>query len=412
MAYFDCRRRKRNTESALRFELHLERNLVDLYQELLSGAYSPGRSICFVIKHPKYREVWAADFRDRIVHHLLYNRIAPRFHAGFIADSCACIPERGTLYAVERLEHKVRSITLNWRLPAFYLKLDLANFFVSIDKSILFGLLARKIHEPWWLDLAGRLLWHNCCDDYEFKGRVDLLERVPPHKRLTSQHGTHGLPIGNLSSQFLANIYLDVLDQHVKHYIRARHYVRYVDDFIVLGQSTDWLEAVHYDIAHFLPAELGLQLNESKRRGLRRTGDQAMAPTGAPARGALCRAPHPQRRCLGPLHHRQQLSRPDDPGQSWPRRSRSSGARCSAPRPRRERRPHQDLPECLMTDRAQACSDAIHKALFPHTLRIDRMRESKRIVAEIVREHFPAAGAEPAKAPEGHPQSDPSHVAD
>ncbi|HBO82067.1 MAG TPA: reverse transcriptase, partial [Cupriavidus sp.] len=133
-AYFDCRRRKRNTHSALVFEQRLERNLRDLHDELMDGSYKPGRSICFVVTRPKPREVWAADFRDRVVHHLLYNQIAPRFHASFIADSCACIPGRGTLYAAERLEAKVRSITQNWVHPAWYLKCDLANFFVSIDK--------------------------------------------------------------------------------------------------------------------------------------------------------------------------------------------------------------------------------------------------------------------------------------
>ena len=131
-AYLDCRRTKRNSTSALAFEARLERNLCDLHAQLVDGSYRPGRSICFVVTRPKPREVWAADFRDRIVHHLLYNRIAPRFHARFTADSCACIPGRGTLYAARRLEHQVRSVTANWARPAHYLKCDLANFFVSI----------------------------------------------------------------------------------------------------------------------------------------------------------------------------------------------------------------------------------------------------------------------------------------
>ena len=112
-AYFDCRRSKRNSLSALAFESNLERNLITLRDELASGTYTPGQSICFVVTRQKPREVWAADFRDRIVHHLLYNHIANRFYKRFIADSCACIPERGTLYAAERLESKVRSITQN-----------------------------------------------------------------------------------------------------------------------------------------------------------------------------------------------------------------------------------------------------------------------------------------------------------
>jgi hypothetical protein len=264
VAYFHCRKRKRNTKSALQFEISLERNLVDLYEELLAGTYRPGKSICFVITHPKPREVWAADFRDRIVHHLLYNKIADRFHRRFIHDTFACIPERGTLYGALRLEAKVRSITQNWTVPAFYLKCDVANCFVSIDKRIVFDLLSRHIPEPWWRDLAATVLFHDCRKDFEFKGDAAKMAMVPVAKRLTCQPDTHGLPIGNLSSQFFLNVLLNELDQRVKHYIRARHYVRYVDDFIVLGQSTGWLEAVHHDIANFLPAELGLRLNESK----------------------------------------------------------------------------------------------------------------------------------------------------
>ena len=153
-AYIDCRRTKRNSASAQAFEAHLERNLCDLHDELISGHYQSGRSICFVITRPKPREVWAAQFRDRVVHHLLYNKVSPRFLARFSADSCACIPGRGTLYAAQRLEHQVRSITQNWSHPAHYLKCDLANFFVSIDKTVVRERLARHITEPWWMQLA------------------------------------------------------------------------------------------------------------------------------------------------------------------------------------------------------------------------------------------------------------------
>ena len=153
-AYFDCRRTKRNSASALAFEERLEYNLRKLYDELLDGSYAPGKSICFVITRPRPREVWAAQFRDRIVHHLLHNHIAPPFYARFIADTCACIPGRGTLYGAKRLEAKVRSITQNWSRPAFYLKCDLANFFVSIDKRVLWPLLAKRIPGRWWRMLA------------------------------------------------------------------------------------------------------------------------------------------------------------------------------------------------------------------------------------------------------------------
>lgn len=264
LAYLDCREHKRNTASALAFEQGLERNLFGLADELRANTYRPGRSICFVITRPKPREVWAADFRDRIVHHLLHNRIAPRFYRSFIADSCACIHGRGTLYAAERLEAKVRSITQNWQRPAHYLKCDLANFFVSIDKCILLDLLAKRIDDPWWMRLAETVLMHDPRQDYEFRGDQARIELVPAHKRLTNQPAHLGLPIGNLSSQFFANVYLDQLDQFVKHRIGARHYIRYVDDFVLLHESPQWLNAAHDEIAEFLPERLGARLNPKK----------------------------------------------------------------------------------------------------------------------------------------------------
>ncbi|WP_259460831.1 RNA-directed DNA polymerase [Paraburkholderia sp. BL23I1N1] len=246
------------------FEANLERNLRKLYDDLADGSYAPGRSICFVITRPKPREVWASDFRDRIVHHLLYNRIAPGFERSFIADSCACIKGRGTLYAARRLEAKIRSVTQNWSRPAYYLKCDLANFFVSIDKEILRSLLLAKIDEPFWASLTELVLMHDPRTDFEFRGNRKLLARVPPHKRLMEQTANRGLPIGNLSSQFFANVYLDVLDQHAKHQLRARHYIRYVDDFLFLHESAEWLNAALADVDEFLPVNLGVQLNPSK----------------------------------------------------------------------------------------------------------------------------------------------------
>ena len=263
-AYFDCRRTKRTSASALAFELDLERNLLALQDELASGSYRPGRSVCFVITHPKPREVWAAGFRDRIVHHLLYNHVGPMIEARFIADSCACIPGRGTLYAAQRLERHARSITQNWQRPAFYLKLDLANFFVSIDKRILSQLLARHIAEPWWRQLAELILWHDPRADFDYRGNPDLLQRVPAHKRLTSQPPHLGLPIGNLSSQFFANVYLNELDQFVKHRLRCRHYVRYVDDFILLHESPQWLNTAKAAIEQHLANQLAARINPGK----------------------------------------------------------------------------------------------------------------------------------------------------
>lgn len=245
------------------FEVNLEQNLIHLHHDLMSGNYRPGRSICFVVTRPKAREVWAAAFRDRVVHHLLYNHVAPRFYASFIADSCACIPGRGTLYAAKRLESKIRSATQNWSKPVFYLKCDLANFFVAIDKQVLRRQLAARITEPWWLALAEQILMHDPRENFETRSPRHLFSRVPQHKRLTAQPAHLGLPIGNLSSQFFANVYLDALDQFAKHQLRAKHYVRYVDDFVLLHESPQQLNAWLAQIEALL-STLGARLNPTK----------------------------------------------------------------------------------------------------------------------------------------------------
>ncbi|MNJ44300.1 reverse transcriptase [compost metagenome] len=262
-AYYDCRRSKRNSASALAFEMDLERNLAALHSDLVTGQYRPGRSICFVVTRPKPREVWAADFRDRIVHHLLYNHIGPGIERSFIADSFACIRERGTLYAARRLEAKIRSQTQNWSKPGFYLKCDLANFFVAIDKRVLASQLSARIAEPWWRALALQVLMHDPREDYQVRSPAHLFNWVPQHKRLTAQPAHLGLPIGNLSSQFFANVYLDALDQFCKHRLGAKHYVRYVDDFVLLHESPQQLNAWKTEIEAFLP-KLGARLNPSK----------------------------------------------------------------------------------------------------------------------------------------------------
>lgn len=194
----------------------------------------------------------------------MYNRVAPRFYRTFIADSCACIPGRGTLYAAERLESKVRSITQNWSRPAWYLKCDIANFFVAIDKRIQHALLLNKIDEPWLRWLTETILFNDPRDGVIIHSEPGRMALIPPYKSLFNQPVHKGLPIGNLSSQFFANVYMNELDQFVKHTIGARHYIRYVDDFVLLHESPQWLNQARAAIDTFLANALTLRLNPSK----------------------------------------------------------------------------------------------------------------------------------------------------
>lgn len=262
-AYFDCRKTKRNTWNALAFEERMERNLMDLYYELHSGQYQPGKSMCFVVTKPKVREVWAADFRDRVVHHLLYNRVCDRFYRRFIHDSFACIPGKGALAAVTRLEAMSRSASQNYQVPTWFLKIDVANFFVSINKGILDGLLAQRITEPWWMELCRRVLHHDPTQNVRVRSSDLLMARVPAHKSLFNSHG-NGLPIGNLSSQFFANVYLDPMDQFAKHHLKLRWMARYVDDVVVLGHDPSLLHASAIELDQHIRQRLALRLHPNK----------------------------------------------------------------------------------------------------------------------------------------------------
>lgn len=265
-AYFDCRKNKRNTVHAIAFEYELERNLFDLYEELISGEYRIGRSIAFVVEQPKVREIWAGTFRDRIVHHIIYNRLKPRFYPSFIRNTFACIPERGVLDGSNRLWAGMRSLTRNWQKSSYYLQGDVRNFFVSIDKEILFTLLEPRIVEPWLMDLTRQVVFHDPRENCIMKSKPSAFARVPKHKSLLNNDAKKGLPIGNLTSQFFANVYLDELDQFVKHGLRAKYYYRYVDDWVILNESATVLNG-HFDaIQNFLQTKLALELHPYKKR--------------------------------------------------------------------------------------------------------------------------------------------------
>lgn len=264
LAYLDCRRHKRRSEAVMHFENHAADNLRRLHGELCDGSYRIGPSRCFVVLHPKPREVWAGAFRDRIVHHLVYNRIAPAAYRTFSADSCACIPGRGTLYGAKRLDHHVRSATRNWSRRVYYLKMDLSNFFVSIHKPTMARLLAPHLTDPFTNDLALQILFHDPTRSVEIRSPRWKMQRVPRHKSLFNAPKDCGLAIGNLPSQFKANVYLNLLDQFVNHRVKPAGYIRYVDDFVLLHEDRDWLLAAQARIEAFLWQRLRLVANPRK----------------------------------------------------------------------------------------------------------------------------------------------------
>jgi RNA-directed DNA polymerase len=248
-AYMSCRRAKRNTRSQIAFEIRFERNLAKLLEEVNSGAYRIGPSRVFVVTHPKPREVWAAQFRDRIIHHLIYNSIGPWFEARFIEDTYSCIPGRGTLAASRRFETFCRRATGNWAQEAYALKIDIRSFFVSINRAILWETFRDSIGEG---SLTARLVRQNVFHDPTvgvFVAPQTRLDLVPSHKSLwTASRRGCGLAIGNHTSQFASNVYLDGLDKYIKHTLKARWYVRYVDDAVLVSHDreelADWCAAI------------------------------------------------------------------------------------------------------------------------------------------------------------------------
>jgi RNA-directed DNA polymerase len=265
-AYLDCRKTKRNTPDALRFELNAEELLDDLQRELTERAYHPSTSLCFAAQKPKLREIFAADFRDRILHHLVVRQLERLWEPVFIYDSYASRPQKGIHLAVERLQTFCRQATRNRTQPAWYAQLDIRNFFMSIDKHRLFALLRSRCDQEELLWLTATLLFHDPTGDYHLRSPRWLLNRIPRQKSLFGVERGHGLPIGNLTSQFFANVYLNGLDQFVKHTLKCRYYLRYVDDFVLLhpdrSQLVDWRQ----QIEHYLHTQLELALHPTRRK--------------------------------------------------------------------------------------------------------------------------------------------------
>ncbi len=265
-AYLDCRRTKRNSISALAFEVDHEANLLVLVDELREGRYRPGTSICFYTRKPKCREIFAAHFRDRIVHHLVFKKISPVWEKIFIHHSYACRPGKGTHAAANAVQKFLRMATYNSVRRAWYLKLDIRNFFMSIDREVLFNMLTSKCPQGYLQELLRVIVFHDSTGDYELQDRQGFGKLLPRHKSLFYTKPSCGLPIGNLTSQFFANVYLNALDQFIKHHLKARFYARYVDDLVLVHTDRETLCCWQGEIERFLERELKLAINRSATR--------------------------------------------------------------------------------------------------------------------------------------------------
>ena len=307
-AFYDARRHKRSKPYQQHFERDAERLLWQLSLELWNRTYRPGPSTCFIITDPKRREVFAAQFRDRIVHHLYYNYVHEMLERTFIDDSYSCIRRRGTHYGIARLEHHIRKESQNYREACYVLKMDIRGYFMHIDRQRLLGITLRQLRRMASHSVGVRAsepaIRNRCHDadggigvppsygmhwrdvvDMEFvawlseviisqdptagchrQGSLLGWQGLARDKSLFHSPAGCGLPIGNLTSQLFSNVYLNELDQYMKRTLHCRHYGRYVDDFYVASADRDWLLSLRSPIAAFLRESLGLDVNTGKTR--------------------------------------------------------------------------------------------------------------------------------------------------
>lgn len=238
-AYRRARRGKRDRGSVRHFEQDLEGNLIQLQNELIWGEYRTGRYHRFQVFEPKPREVASLPFRDRVVQHALIAAIEPIWERRFIAHSYACRPGRGMHRGANATQAMLRKVKREHG-RVYALKADVARYFAHIDHGVLRQLIARRIACPQTLALCEEILASTASED----------ELAPV-----------GIPIGNLTSQLWANVYLHELDLFAKHRLKARHYVRYMDDFVVLHHDKAWLHRARHEIEHFLQQQLRLHTN-------------------------------------------------------------------------------------------------------------------------------------------------------
>jgi len=230
-------RGKRDRPTVARFIFDLEPELLRLQDELQAGCYRPGAFFTFEIRDPKRRNICAAPFRDRVVHHAACHVLEPFFERRLIFDTYACRPGKGSHAAVARAQHFARRYS-------YFLKCDVCKYFESVDHGVLNAFLARLFKDPPLHDLLGRIIAHAPPD-------------APPGK---------GLPIGNLTSQHFANLYLGELDHHLKDRLGVGGYLRYMDDLLLFADDKPALHRNLAELRVFLRETLRLELKETATR--------------------------------------------------------------------------------------------------------------------------------------------------
>jgi RNA-directed DNA polymerase len=277
-AWQRARKHKTKKDYVIEFEANLKENLERLSKELINQTYKPEPLKTFILRDPKTRKINKSAFGDRIVHHALVQVIEPIFDKIFIYDCCANRVGKGNLFALNRLDFFKRKVTNNLMSNAFCLKADIKHYFDEVNHDVLISIIKRKISDNQVIWLIGQIL--NNMPHRMFgggkcslKGTLDYYLSKSSQSALCqfknknqSKPNSSGMPLGNLTSQFFANVYLNELDYYVKHKLRAKYYIRYVDDFVILHESKEQLEIWKSEIDKFLTDNLKIELHPEKSK--------------------------------------------------------------------------------------------------------------------------------------------------
>lgn len=258
--------------NAVSFEIEYEKNIMELYQDIVERRYEIRPSICFIVHKPVKREIFAADFRDRVVHHLLFQYINPVFDKQFIADTYSCRKKKGTSRGIDRVNYFLRSCSDNYQKECWILKLDIEGYFMSMDRTILWNMICtaffRKKKKEDNLDLIlyllQKVIFNDPTDNCFIKGQRKDWIGLPRKKSLFFAKEGSGFPIGNLTSQLFGNIYMSGFDHFVRETLGVKWYGRYVDDMIFMDKKKDFLLEILPKISEYLCHSLALSIHPKK----------------------------------------------------------------------------------------------------------------------------------------------------
>ncbi len=240
-AWKEFKKGKKSREDVQIFERNFMSNILLLHNDLVTKTYTHSSYFAFNISDPKPRNIHKASVRDRLLHHAIYRKLYPFFDKTFVASSHSCRDNKGTHKAMERFKYFSQKVSKNNTKTCWVLKCDIRKFFASIDQKILLHILDKYIED---------------------KDILSLLTII-----VESFHSTEvgkGLPLGNLTSQLFVNIYMNEFDQFMKHKLKARYYIRYADDFVILSDDKGWLKDILVEIDDYLSTTLGLSLHPNK----------------------------------------------------------------------------------------------------------------------------------------------------